>query len=52
MKPFSLPLLAAAIAVALAAPVLGDLPRHPKFGFPVYTNAPSGRQLAGQHDLA
>ena len=52
MKPFSLPLLAAAIAVALAAPVLGDLPRHPKFGFPVYTNAPSGRQLAGQHKPA
>ena len=38
--------------VALAAPVLGELPRHPKFGFPVYTNAPSGRQLAGQHKPA
>ena len=54
MKPFSLPSLAAAIAVAVAfaAPVLGELPRHPKFGFPVYTNAPSGRQLAGQHKPA
>ena len=25
------------------------VPLHPKFGFPVYTNAPSGRQLTGQH---
>ena len=24
-------------------------PLHPKFGFPVYTNAPAGRQLGGQH---
>ncbi len=51
MKPFPLPSLAVAV-VALAAPVLGELPRHPKFGFPVYTNAPSGRQLAGQHKPA
>ena len=54
MKPFPLPSLAVAvaIAVALAAPVLGELPRHPQFGFPIYTNAPSGRQLAGQHKPA
>ena len=50
MKPFSLPLLT--VALALATPVLAELPRHPKFGFPVYTNAPSGRQLAGQHKPA
>lgn len=26
-----------------------EVPRHPTFGFPVYTNQPSGRQLSGQH---
>ncbi|HTH48798.1 MAG TPA: PVC-type heme-binding CxxCH protein, partial [Candidatus Limnocylindria bacterium] len=25
---------------------------HPKFGFPIYTNAPSGKQLSGQHKPA
>jgi putative membrane-bound dehydrogenase-like protein len=25
---------------------------HPKFGFPIYTNAPSGKQLGGQHKPA
>ena len=29
-----------------------DLPRHPKFGFPIYTNATAGRQLSGQHTPA
>lgn len=31
---------------------VADVPRHPKFGFPVYTNAPSGKQLTGQHQPA
>ena len=42
-------------AVTLAATLAGSCsliaatPLHPKFGFPVYTNAPTGRQLSGQH---
>ncbi|MEN9776761.1 MAG: hypothetical protein RJB04_516, partial [Verrucomicrobiota bacterium] len=49
----SLAALAAAGLFAVTASVLlAEVPRHPKFGFPVYTNAPSGRQLAGQHKPA
>ncbi|MFM7102077.1 MAG: hypothetical protein ACKO3N_12995, partial [Verrucomicrobiota bacterium] len=43
-------LLRAAPLAALAAALLrADLPVHPRFGFPIYTNAPAGRQLSGQH---
>ena len=28
--------------------LLADPHMHPKFGFPVYTNKPAGRQMAGQ----
>lgn len=38
--------------LAFALPALAELARHPKFGFPIYTNAPSGKQLAGQHKPA
>ncbi|MFO1458994.1 MAG: PVC-type heme-binding CxxCH protein [Verrucomicrobiota bacterium] len=38
--------------VGLTFTALADVPRHPKFGFPVYTNAPSGKQLSGQHKPA
>ncbi len=38
-----------ALGLGWMAVALGDVPRHPKFGFPVYTNEPAGRQLAGQH---
>ena len=45
--------LAALVAAGLAASsASAEVPRHPKFGFPVYTNAPSGRQLTGQHKPA
>lgn len=44
--------LSLAYALALALPALAEPPRHPKFGFPVYTNAPSGKQLSGQHKPA
>ena len=39
------------LALGLAGTALawGEVPRHPRFGFPVYTNAPAGRQLTGQH---
>lgn len=40
------------VASALGTTTLAELPKHPKFGFPVYTNAPSGRQLTGQHKPA
>ena len=43
--------LAALLALG-SIPLVADVPRHPKFGFPVYTNAPSGKQLAGQHKPA
>lgn len=33
-------------AVTLAA--RADWPRHPKYGFPVYTNLPAGKQTTGQ----
>ncbi len=36
------------VLVAVAA-VNGAQPTHPRFGFPVYSNQPSGRQLSGQH---
>ncbi len=35
-----------------AGVVRADWPRHPKFGFPVYTNQPAGRQMSGQHVAA
>lgn len=41
-----------AAAVSLTFPAKAEVPRHPKFGFPVYTNAASGRQLSGQHKPA
>jgi putative membrane-bound dehydrogenase-like protein len=44
--------LSLAAALALAFPALAELPKHPKFGFPIYTNAPSGKQLSGQHKPA
>ncbi len=40
------------LVIGLSLPVLAEVPKHPKFGFPVYTNAPSGKQLAGQHKPA
>jgi len=49
MKP-CLPALLSLAALTLT--VSAEIPRHPKFGFPVYTNAPSGRQLSGQHKPA
>ncbi|MEY3546468.1 MAG: hypothetical protein RLZZ313_829, partial [Verrucomicrobiota bacterium] len=48
----SLPVLALTAVFLMALTSLAEVPRHPKFGFPVYTNAPSGRQLAGQHKPA
>ncbi|NBP23648.1 MAG: hypothetical protein EBU81_03650 [Proteobacteria bacterium] len=44
--------LALVAASLTALPLVAEVPRHPKFGFPVYTNAPSGRQLSGQHKPA
>ena len=43
---FPLAGLLAGAVVAAAAPL------HPKFGFPVYTNLPPGKQLTGQHQPA
>jgi putative membrane-bound dehydrogenase-like protein len=40
------------LAIGLSLPAFAEVPKHPKFGFPVYTNAPSGKQLAGQHKPA
>lgn len=40
------------LVIGLSLPTLAEVPKHPKFGFPVYTNAPSGKQLAGQHKPA
>ena len=40
------------LAIGLSLSTLAAVPKHPKFGFPVYTNAPSGKQLAGQHKPA
>jgi len=37
-----------AVSVAMAG-IQAAAPVHPRFGFPVYTNEPSGRQLTGQH---
>ncbi len=44
-------------AVSLAVLFAGGMshaatPLHPKFGFPVYTNQPSGKQLSGEHTPA
>lgn len=38
-----------ALGLGVMAAASAEVPRHPRFGFPVYTNAPSGRQLTGQH---
>lgn len=35
--------------LGIGAVLDGAVPTHPKFGFPVYTNQPAGRQLSGQH---
>ncbi|MEN9675517.1 MAG: hypothetical protein RIS76_1413, partial [Verrucomicrobiota bacterium] len=51
LKSMTLRLSFAAFLAATAAG-LGATPKHPKFGFPVYTNAPSGKQLSGQHKPA
>ncbi|MBN8246015.1 MAG: HEAT repeat domain-containing protein [Verrucomicrobia bacterium] len=40
------------LALLSAGTVLAQHPKHPRFGFNVYTNAPSGKQLAGQHKPA
>jgi len=40
------------LVLAISLPTLAEMPKHPKFGFPVYTNAPSGKQLTGQHKPA
>jgi putative membrane-bound dehydrogenase-like protein len=42
----------ACLAALGLLPLAAEIPRHPKFGFPVYTNEPSGRQLGGQHKPA
>jgi glucose/arabinose dehydrogenase len=44
--------LSLAAIVSLTVPSWAEVPQHPKFGFPVYTNAASGRQLSGQHKPA
>ena len=46
----SLPL--SSVALFTVAAVAWAQPVHPKFGFPIYTNAPSGKQLSGQHKPA
>ncbi|MCW5559625.1 MAG: hypothetical protein KIT22_17550, partial [Verrucomicrobiae bacterium] len=43
--PPLLTLLSAGIALA-------ELPKHPRFGFDLHTNAPSGKQLSGAHKPA
>ncbi|MEN9734623.1 MAG: hypothetical protein RLZ45_2618 [Verrucomicrobiota bacterium] len=48
MKSWSL--VAASLLLSVSA--RAELARHPKFGFPLYTNAPPGRQLEGQHKPA
>lgn len=48
MKRFFGPLVGV-FAVAVGVSLRADLPRHPQFGFPIYTNAPPGRQVGGQH---
>lgn len=40
------------LVLALLLPTLAEMPKHPKFGFPVYTNTPSGKQLSGPHKPA
>ncbi|HRI14194.1 MAG TPA: dehydrogenase [Verrucomicrobiota bacterium] len=42
----------AVILVCLAVAATAETPKHPRFGFPVYTNEPTGKQLAGQHKPA
>jgi putative membrane-bound dehydrogenase-like protein len=48
-RPGSLFIFDFSLAVGLA---LAEVPKHPKFGFPVYTNAAAGKQLTGQHKPA
>ena len=45
-------LTVAASLALLAASAHPEGPRHPKFGFPLYTNQPAGRQTTGQHAAA
>lgn len=49
MRVTVLRLAGVSLAVGVVASAMAAVPTHPKFGFPVYTNAPSGRQLSGQH---
>ena len=42
---------ALSIAFALIT-ARADWPRHPKYGFPLYTNQPPGKQTTGQHAAA
>ncbi len=46
-----LPLSSAVLLFTVASAALAQTV-HPKFGFPIYTNAPSGKQLSGQHKPA
>jgi putative membrane-bound dehydrogenase-like protein len=39
---------ATALAGCVTLNAIGDWPRHPVYGFPLYTNQPAGRQMAGQ----
>ena len=47
--PFSVNLV---VGLALAATAQSAELRHPKFGFPLYTNQPPGKQTTGQHVAA
>jgi putative membrane-bound dehydrogenase-like protein len=46
MKPIKFATLA---VLACGLPVHAQVPINPRFGFPVYTNQPAGKQLSGQH---
>lgn len=52
MKSRLIQILVPMALLTLSNEGLGELARHPKFGFPIYTNAPSGRQLTGEHKPA
>lgn len=41
--------LFAGILLTATIGVSGEVPRHPRFGFPVYTRLPPGKQLSGEH---
>lgn len=49
---FSARRLTPLLALVCAGSALARPPKHPRFGFDVYTNAPSGKQLSGQHQPA